>query len=285
MAMYSAKEGGRHSYRYYSHDMNVRAMERLAIESRMRAAIDNEEFELHFQPKVSLRDGRITGAEALLRWKYADEKSIETQRFVAVAEETGLIQPLGEWVLRTACRQGRAWSGPGAPRIAVNCSVRQFGHTLIDSVQEAIRSSGLDPQRLEIEITESLLMSNVEQNIRILQRLSELGVQVAIDDFGTGFSSLGYLRRLKINTIKIDRTFVQDIATRQDDVAIVRAIIALAHSLRMNVVAEGVETEAQRDVLRSLDCDEGQGHLFSPAVSAAEFAQALAPERARAHVN
>jgi len=283
MAMYSAKESGRHSYRYYSHDMNVRAMERLSIESRMRVAIDNEEFELHFQPQVSLRDGRIIGAEALLRWKYAEEKSIETQRFVAVAEETGLIQPLGEWVLRTACHQGRAWSGAGAPRIAVNCSVRQFSHLLIDSVEEAIRSSGLDPQRLEIEITESLLMSNVQQNIRILQRLSDLGVKVAIDDFGTGYSSLGYLRRLKIDTIKIDRTFVQDIATRQDDVAIVGAIIALAHSLRMNVVAEGVETEAQREVLRSLDCDEGQGHLFSPAVSATEFAQALARGRMRAH--
>ncbi len=285
MAMYSAKDGGRHTYRYYSNDMNVRAMERLSIESRMRVAIENEEFELHYQPKINLRDGRITGAEALLRWKYADQNSIETQRFVTVAEETGLIQPLGEWVLNTACRQARAWSGEFAPRIAVNCSVRQFNHALVDSVQDAIRSSGIDPRRLEIEITESLLMSNVEQNIRILQRLSELGVQVAIDDFGTGYSSLGYLRRLKIDTVKIDRTFVQEIATRPDDVAIVRAIVALAHGLRMNVVAEGVETEAQCEVLRSLECDEGQGHLFSPAVSADEFMQTLVPGRVRARAS
>jgi len=271
LAMYSAKEGGRGGYRFYSQDMNTRAMERLRVENHLRSAIANREFELWYQPKVRLADDRVTGAEALLRWRRADMLDVAPVRLIAVAEETGLIQALGEWVIAEACAQVRQWSLAAPPRVAINCSARQFTSTLVGSVQAALRASGTPADRLEIEITESVLMQNVDENIALLRQLSDLGVRIAIDDFGTGYSSFAYLRRLKIDTLKIDRSFIKEITAQAADVAIVRAIIALGHSLGVEVVAEGVETPGQRDLLRELGCDEYQGYLTSAPLPAAEF--------------
>ncbi len=272
MAMYFAKEHGRHNYQFYSQEMNARAIERLAMENTLRSAVENGELVLHYHPKFRLTDGALVGAEALVRWQHPVLGLVAPDRFIPVAEETGLIVPIGEWVLNEACRRGSDWGRRcQTVPIAVNLSVGQFNKTLARSVHDALNTSGLPASALELEITESLLMRNVDEHANTLRQLSEMGVKVAIDDFGTGYSSLAYLRRLHIDTLKIDQSFVRDVETSLDDAAIIGAIVAMAKSLKLNVVAEGVETALQQRILRELACDQGQGFFFSEPLPAAEF--------------
>ena len=275
LAMYSAKEGGRNTYRYFSQEMNQRAVEKLALERALRAAVQDGQFELYYQPKFSLRSGQLTGMEALLRWQHPQQGLISPVRFIPIAEETRLILPLGNWVLRRACAQAMEWTrrGHGPLAVAVNLSVVQFNPDLVTSVADALRDSGLEPQRLEIEITENVLMRDADENIEILRQISDLGVRIAIDDFGTGYSSLSYLRYFKLDTIKIDQSFVRNMVAKTHEASIVRAIIALAHSLQMNVVAEGVELAEQKDALGDMGCDEWQGFLNCEPLAAAGFEQ------------
>ena len=273
MAMYFAKEHGRRNYQFYSEEMNARAVEKLTMESTLRQALDREEFELYYHPKFHLADGKLAGVEALVRWNHPELGVVGPGRFIQITEETGLIVPLGEWVLNRACRQSRDWQeqfGLNIP-MAVNLSVGQFNKGLTRTVRDALARAGLAPAALELEITESMLMKNVDENIDVLRRLSDFGVAIAIDDFGTGYSSLAYLRRFHIDTLKIDQSFVRDVDTNLDDAAIIEAIIALGHSLKLTVVAEGVETEEQRRQLLDLKCDQCQGFLFGEPVSAATF--------------
>ena len=273
MAMYFAKEHGRRNYQFYSEEMNARAVEKLTLESTIGRAIEQEEFELYYHPKFNLADGRLAGVEALVRWNHPALGVVGPGRFIPVTEETGLIVPLGEWVLNRACRQSRDWAQTYQCNLpmAVNLSVGQFSKGLTRIVRDALANAGLAPASLELEITESMLMKNVDENIDMLRRLSDLGVTIAIDDFGTGYSSLAYLRRFHVDTLKIDQSFVREIDTNLDDAAIVEAIIALGHSLKLTVVAEGVETPQQRQQLLELNCDQCQGFLFGAPIPAAEF--------------
>lgn len=264
-ALYHAKDQGRNNYQLYSDWMNVAAVQRLALENRLRKALDNRELSLHYQPQVALDSGRITGVEALLRWNSPEMGMVPPLDFIPVAEETGLIVPIGEWVIRTACNQARAWQEQGLPalRMAINLSARQFAdpQPLLDRVAEALAETGLSPDLLEFEITESLLMK--EDVLDALQALKRLGVHLSIDDFGTGYSNLGYLRQFPIDRLKIDKSFVRDISQKQDSDAIAAAVIAMARSLRLSVTAEGVETDIQLKFLQELECDEMQGYYFS----------------------
>lgn len=272
MAMYFAKERGRHNYQFYSQEMNARAIERHAMESTLRHAVDRGELELHYHPKFRLSDGVLVGAEALVRWRHPTLGLIQPDRFVPIAEETGLIVSIGEWVLAEACIQAAEWNKRGnLIPVAVNLSVGQFNRSLARMVRDAVVLAGLNPGALELEITESLLMRNVEEHARTLRQISQLGVRIAIDDFGTGYSSLAYLRRLHIDTLKIDQSFVRDVENNLDDAAIIEAIVAMARSLKLSVVAEGVETALQQRTLRDLGCDHGQGFFFSKPLPAAEF--------------
>jgi diguanylate cyclase (GGDEF)-like protein/PAS domain S-box-containing protein len=274
-AMYHAKDRGRNNYQFFSADMTAKALERLTVEHDLRRAIENGEFTLHFQPQVGVLSGEVEGAEALVRWQHPERGLIAPHRFIGVAEETGLIAPLGEWVLQAACRQAQAWHSAGHPRIkvAVNLSAGQFlkQGDLVRTLNRILADTGLDPSSLELEITESLLLSNVEEHVATLQKLGRIGTPLSVDDFGTGYSSLSYLKRLPIDVLKIDRTFVRDLETDPDDAAIVSAIMALARSLKLKVVAEGVESLGQLDALRRLDCDWYQGFLFSKPLAAEEF--------------
>ncbi|MDX2219427.1 MAG: PAS domain S-box protein [Burkholderiales bacterium] len=272
MAMYFAKERGRHNYQFYSQEMNARAIERLTMENTLRHAVDRGELELHYHPKFRLSDGVLVGAEALLRWRHPTLGLIQPDRFIPVAEETGLIVSIGEWVLAEACVQASEWNKRGnLIPVAVNLSVGQFNKSLARMVRDALVFAGLTPGALELEITESLLMRNVDEHARTLRQISQLGVRIAIDDFGTGYSSLAYLRRLHIDTLKIDQSFVRDVENNLDDAAIIEAIVAMARSLKLSVVAEGVETALQQRTLRDLGCDHGQGYFFSKPLPAAEF--------------
>ncbi len=276
MAMYFAKEHGRHNYQFFSPEMNARAMEKLAMENTLRNALARGEFELHYHPKFDLKNHmRLTGMEALVRWRHPELGLIGPNRFIPVCEETGLIAPLGEWVLNEACRQAKAWAArldeQGGLTMAVNLSVGQLSKGLARTVHDTLTRTGLPAHMLELEITESMLMKSIGENVDILRQLSDLGVAIAIDDFGTGYSSLAYLRRLHVDTLKIDQSFVRDVDTNLDDAAIVEAIVALGHSLKLTVVAEGVETELQRDMLEKLDCDQCQGFLFGEPLPPAEF--------------
>jgi diguanylate cyclase (GGDEF)-like protein/PAS domain S-box-containing protein len=273
MAMYFAKEHGRHNYQFYSQEMNARAVEKLAMESTLRRAVENGELDLYYHPKFDLRNGHLAGVEALLRWRHPQFGLVMPDRFIPIAEETGLIVPIGEWVLEQASLQGFEWERRFGRRVpvAVNLSVGQFNKTLTRNVHDALKRTGLDPGSLELEITESLLMNNAEEHIEMLRQLSDLGVNIAIDDFGTGYSSLAYLRRLRIDTLKIDQSFVRDVDTNLDDAAIVEAIVAMGRSLKLTVIAEGVETQQQKNVLTQLQCDQGQGFLFCEPLPAAEF--------------
>lgn len=277
-AMYRAKEYGRNNYQFYTPEMNVRARERLLLENALRRALLREEFVLHYQPRVDLRSGRVIGAEALLRWRHPELGLVPPREFVPILEETGLIIPVGEWVLREACRQNRAWQDLGLPpvRMAVNLSARQFmQRDLAGLVDLVLAETGLDAAYLELEITEQVLLEHTAGNAATLERLRALGVHIAIDDFGTGYSSLSYLKRLPIHTLKIDQSFVRDITLDSDGAAIVSAIIAMACNLRLNVLAEGVETEAQLSFLRAQGCNEIQGYSFSYPLTAQEFERLL----------
>ena len=282
IAMYRAKEQGKNNFQFYSAEMNQHTFERLALETSLRRAIEREEFLLHYQPKVDLRSGRITGVEALVRWRHPDLGMVSPAQFIPLAEETGLIGPIGDWVLRTACAEARRWIGKGTSEIsvAVNLSARQFAREdLAQSITSVLQESDLEPRFLEIEITESTVMHNANRAAGILQQLKEMGIRVAIDDFGTGYSSLGYLKRFPIDSVKIDRSFIQDIPNDRDDVAITCAVIAMAHSLRLKVIAEGVETEEQYQFLRDHDCDEMQGYFFSAPIDAAELVRLISGPR------
>jgi len=279
-AMYRAKEQGS-TYHLYEPSMNALAMQRLALENDLRKAFERAEFVVYYQPKLCLTTERIVGMEALVRWLHPTRGLVPPSEFIPLAEETGLIVPLGEWVLRTACAQARRWQEAGHPLLlSVNLSARQFSQQdLTASVDRILRETALPPELLEVEITESIAMTDVEQAIAILHQLKALGVHISIDDFGTGYSSLGYLRKFPIQTLKIDKSFVQDIGlhdpTLADDGAIAASIIALARSLQLIAIAEGVETEHQRQFLADHGCDQMQGYLFAGPLPAPEFERLL----------
>jgi diguanylate cyclase (GGDEF)-like protein len=282
MAMYRAKETGRNKYQYYAPSMNVHTLERLELESDLRRALERGEFLLHYQPKVDVSSGLITGVEALLRWRHPVRGLVPPLDFISLAEETGLIVAIGEWVLATACARTKAWQGRGLPRlsVAVNLSARQFSDSmLLAKLTRIIQASGLDPSLLELEITESVVMSNGESAISVLEKLKSIGVEIAIDDFGTGYSSLAYLKRFPIDILKIDRSFIRDIAAGSGDRKITRAIIAMAHSLRLKVVAEGVETAEQLHFLRIECCDAVQGYFLHRPLADDEVADILKRNR------
>ena len=273
-AMYHAKDAGRGTYQFYNTSMNAAAYQRLAMENSLRRALERQEFLLHFQPQIDVATGGIIGAEALVRWRHPELGMVSPGTFIPLAEETGLIMPIGEWVLRAACAQGKAWrdEGLGEMIIAVNLSGRQFRQQpLVHTVDDILKSTGFDPRCLELEITESVLVQSVEDTISALKRLKDMGLRVSVDDFGTGYSSLTYLKRFPIDTLKIDQSFTRDIATDPGDAAITAAIIAMAAGLRMAVIAEGVETGEQRDCLRQRGCRLMQGYLFSRPVPADQF--------------
>ncbi|NEX60652.1 putative bifunctional diguanylate cyclase/phosphodiesterase [Noviherbaspirillum galbum] len=265
-AMYQAKGKGKNTFERFHPDLNQRAQKRMTLETNLRKALDRGELTLHYQPQVSLRDGRLVGLEALLRWRHPELGLVSPAEFIPVAEESGLIVPIGRWVVHTACRQVAAWrdAGLGDVHVCVNLSPRQARdpHMLHDTVM-ALREAGMRPQQLELEITETVLMENVHANVELLHRLQREGIRLSIDDFGTGYSSMAYLKRFPIDQVKIDRTFVRDIPGDGDDEAITTAIIAMAHSLGLTVVAEGVETEAQLRFLREAGCDTMQGYYFA----------------------
>ncbi len=283
IAMYRAKKLGRNNFQFYTPAMNEESLERVRIESALRNALERNEFVLHYQPQVDLKSGQIVGMEALIRWNHPELGMVPPGRFVGVAEETGLIVQIGAWVMRTACAQNKAWQDAGLPRlrVAVNLSARQFGAPdLLESLESTLNDTGLDPACLEIELTESLFMSDVTPAVELLHRMKALGVNLSIDDFGTGYSSFSYLSRFPIDVLKIDRSFVADITHDANDAAIVTSIIALAHNLKLAVIAEGVETAEQLDYLRSRGCDEMQGYYFSKPLAADDFEQLLRQRRA-----
>jgi diguanylate cyclase len=277
-AMYCAKQRGRNNMQLYAAGMNSATQERVKLESDLHQALPLKQLELHYQPKVDTKTGLIHGAEALVRWRHPQRGLVPPGEFIPLAESCGLIDSIGEWVVRESCRQARAWQLEGLPplRVAVNLSAFQFRHgNLLQTIREALQAAQLEPRFLEVEITESALMSDPEESVTILEQLSRMGVVVSVDDFGTGYSSMSYLRRFPIDKLKIDRGFIAELISRADDASIVRAIVSLAHSLRLKVVAEGVETREQLDLLKSLGCDQYQGFCFSPAVPAAQFATLL----------
>jgi diguanylate cyclase (GGDEF)-like protein len=277
-ALHTAKSLGGNALRFYSPDMNARAAARFALEAELRLALQRGELRLHFQPKVCLGSGKLCGVEALVRWEHPERGLRPPAEFIPIAEETGLIRPLGEWVLREACAAVRRWQDVGLPvvPVAVNLSARQFGQQdLVQRIATVLRETGLAAQLLELEITESTLMHDVDAAVATLGGLKALGMQLSLDDFGTGYSSLNYLKRLPIDRLKIDRSFVRDITTDPEDAAICVAIIGLAHNLRMSVVAEGVETEGQVEYLRRHGCDVVQGYYFHPPLETEAFAQLL----------
>ncbi|MBL0727040.1 EAL domain-containing protein [Piscinibacter sp. HJYY11] len=282
-AMYHAKEEGKNNFQFYSSEISTQTLERLTLESNLRRALEKQELSLAYQAKVDLKSGRITGVEALLRWHNAELGMVSPAKFIPVAEETGLIVHIGRWVMKTACLQNVAWQQQGLPPInmAVNLSVRQFADEhLLDDVTAILQETGMDPKLLELEITEGMIVHNVDRAIKLLTAIKQLGVRLAIDDFGTGYSSLGQLKNFPIDTLKVDRSFIRDLATDSEDKAITSAIIAMGKTLSLTVVAEGVETAEQQTFLREQACDEMQGYYFSKPVAPEEFAALLGKEKA-----
>jgi diguanylate cyclase len=274
-AMYSAKDRGRNNVRCYAEGMTTATQDRVRLESELHEALRSGQFELHYQPKVDTVSGRINSAEALMRWRHPQRGLIPPKDFIPVAEECGLLDTIGEWVLSEACRQAKAWQREGLRpmRVAVNLAPSQFRlANLVEQIRKALEAAQLDAQYLEVELTESAVMSDAEESIIILESISRMGVLVSVDDFGTGYSSMSYLRRFPIDKLKIDRCFVTEMTRRPEDASIVRAIISLAHSLHLKVIAEGVETPEQLALLTELGCDQYQGFYFSPAVLPARFA-------------
>ncbi len=277
-AMYHAKACGRGNHQFFKPEMNLRAVERQSIENGLHQAVERQELVLHFQPKVSLDAGRTVGVEALIRWQHPERGLVLPAQFIPIAEDCGFIVPIGRWILREGCRQARAWQDAGLPpmRMAINTSAVELrAKDFASAVSAILTETGLDASFLELELTETFLMQDSKSTVEVLQALKEIGVHLALDDFGTGYSSLSHLKRFPIDTLKIDQSFVRDIATDADDASIVSAVIGMGESLRMRVVAEGVETPEQLAFLRKHRCPEGQGFLFSRAVAAAELPRLL----------
>jgi len=277
-AMYSAKADGRNNFRFFTADMNAQAVERLTLENSLRSALAKEQLFLMYQPQMDIATGRITGLEALLRWQHPELGLVPPDRFIRIAENSGLIVPIGEWVLRTACSQARKLQDEGLPvvTIAVNVSAVQFRQESFGEViRKVLRETGLSPQHLELELTESLLLANADVTFSVLRELKNMGVTLAIDDFGTGYSSFSYLKQFQIGKLKIDRSFITNVAANPDDAAITAAIISMAKSLHLKVIAEGVEDEAQMAFLRAHQCDEIQGYYFSKPLAADKVADKL----------
>jgi len=277
-AMYQAKENGRQSYQFFKPAMNVRAVERQSIEGSLRRALERQEFAVHYQPKINLRTGEISGAEALIRWTHPTRGSVSPAQFIPVAEDCGLILPIGNWVLREACKQARTWMDAGLPlgAMGVNISAVEFRNEgFLEGVFAILKDTGLDPKFLELELTESVLMKHPESTASILRALRAEGVRVAVDDFGTGYSSLSYLQKFSIDALKIDQSFVRRITTAPAETTIVTAVISMARSLKLRVVAEGVETLKELEFLQAHQCDEAQGYYFSRPVPPEQFAKLL----------
>ena len=277
-AMYGAKDSGRNSYRFFDEEMNAQVMERLTLARGLRSVLEKEQLFLVYQPQMEIATGRVTGLEALLRWQHPELGLVPPDKFIRIAENSGLIVPIGEWVLRTACRQARKWQDDRLPpvSVSVNVSAVQFRQQgFCDLVRKVLREACLAPQYLELELTESLLLANAEVTLSVVEELKSIGVTLAIDDFGTGYSSFSYLKQFRVSKLKIDRSFIKDIATNPDDSAITAAIISMSKSLRLKVIAEGVENEAQMSFLRQHRCDEIQGYYFSRPLAVADVAETL----------
>ena len=271
IALYQAKQQGRSQYQFYSPEINTQLQERLTLENELHGALGRNEMLVYYQPLIDLHSGQVTGMEALVRWQHPTFGLVSPVKFIPIAEANGLILPIGEWVLRTACAQNRAWQLAGFTpiRISVNLSARQFEQAnLVEVVSQILEETGLQASYLELEVTESFLMGDIERSVKTLKQLRELGIWLALDDFGTGYSSLNYLKRFPMNMLKIDQSFVQDVISNPDSAAVTDAIIALAKSLRLKITAEGVETQEQLEYLQMRGCDEGQGFYFSPPVPA-----------------
>ncbi len=277
-AMHTSKERGANDFSFYTKDMNLRAQRQQNLESAIRQALERDEFVLHYQPKLDLRSGRIVGAEALIRWFQPRSGWVSPADFIPVAEDSGLIVPLTQWVLRQACEQAQAWRGMGLPPLCMSVNVSPIDfrqRDFVDNLAAILKQSGLPPARLELEITESVLMQNVDETVDILQKIKAMGVRLALDDFGTGYSSLSYLRRFPIDVLKIDQSFVRGLNVNSQDAQLISAIIGMGKSLELNIIAEGVETVEQLNFLKTQQCEEGQGFLFSKAVPPKDFAHML----------
>lgn len=273
-AMYAAKSAGKNAYRRFTEEMNVESLDNLHLKLQLRSALEERQFELYFQPQVDLSNHRLVGAEALLRWRHPELGLVPPSRFIPLAEESGQIHPIGEWVLQEACRQGKLWLDTGLPpfSISVNISAQQFNRgNICELVKSVLAQTGFPAAMLELELTESGLLTNVEQSLTTIERLKGLGVRLSIDDFGTGYSSLSYLRQFKVETLKVDQSFVRNIGSDTEDLEIVRAVVQLGKTLRLNVIAEGVETAQQSDMLRDLGCDQVQGYHFGRPLPATDF--------------
>jgi EAL domain-containing protein (putative c-di-GMP-specific phosphodiesterase class I) len=276
--MYHAKENGRNNFQFFKAEMNLKSVERQSLEGRLRHAVEREEFLLHYQPKVNLDKGEITGVEALIRWQQPDRGLVPPSQFVPIAEDCGLIIQIGRWVLREACRQARTWQDAGLPPlpIAVNVSAVEFRDKgFVEGLRTVLSETGLEARYLELELTEGVLMERADSTAAVLQELKTMGIRLAVDDFGTGYSSLSYLQQFPIDVLKIDQSFVHRITGDPDDCPIVSAIISMGKSLKHLVVAEGIETQKQLAFLQAQHCAEGQGYLFSRPVAAAQFSHLL----------
>ncbi|MDP2804319.1 MAG: EAL domain-containing protein [Gallionellaceae bacterium] len=279
-ALYQAKDSGRDTYRFFSEKMSIDAQEQLHLQGQLRNAVSQQQFLLHYQPQIDIGSGRMVGAEALVRWQHPELGLIPPGKFIPLAERSGLVIPMGEWVLHEACRQAQLWRESGQPLLmAVNISALQFKRgNLLETVANALKLSGLPAEYLELELTESILLQDVDAAISTLHSMKEMGVKLSIDDFGTGYSSLSYLKRLAVDKLKIDQSFVRDLTADADSAAIVQAIIQLGQTLKLTVIAEGVETDSQLAFLRNYGCDEAQGYLFSRPIPANEFVSLLEPK-------
>jgi predicted signal transduction protein with EAL and GGDEF domain len=281
-AMYHAKDSGRGNYQFFKPEMNLRAVERQSLETGLRQALERQEFVLHYQPRIRLDTGEIVGVEALIRWRHPQRGLVPPAEFIPIAEESGLIVPIGRWVLREACRQAKAWQEAGLLpiRVATNTSAVELrARDFVAGVRAILAETGLEPRYLELELTETFLMQDAQSTATVLRAIKDMGVHIALDDFGTGYSSLSYLKRFPIDTLKIDRSFVRDITTDADDASIVNAVISMGESLKIRVVAEGVETRAQLVLLLEQGCPEGQGYYFSRPVPAQEIIHLLSQHR------
>lgn len=283
IAMYLAKEDGKNAFRFFSKEIRTQSIERLTLENALRRALERDQFSLHYQPKIDMASRQITGVEALLRWNHPELGAITPGQFIPLAEETGLIVPIGRWALNKACVQNMAWQRRGLRPVtmAVNLSPRQFtDHHLLQDVDEALQASGMSPVLLQLEVTESMVMRNVSRAIKLLDAIQSRGIRLAIDDFGTGYSSMSLMKQFPIDTIKIDRSFVRDLPVDSEDQAIAQAIISMGKALGMTVIAEGVETVEQETFLRNHACDEMQGFLFSKPLPPRQLAELLRPRLA-----